>query len=121
MPFLSLLGSKLGIYAMIAVAVVAGGLWMLHLHDNNVRAAMDAKAAQAIAAQAAADQARINAAIKALAVAKQAQAVAQQRLRDKINAEPHSSACANSPAMRDALRGLRGGSSGAVTKGKTAG
>lgn len=117
---IALLTSKLGLYAMLAVGIVGGVVWFFHNHDNAVRAAMDAKAAQAIAEQAAADQVRHDAAIKALAAKLQAQQVATQHLRDIINAEPHSSACAGSPAIRDLFGGMRGGSSGAVAKGKPA-
>ena len=109
--FVGLIFSKWGLYAALAI----GALYVLHLHDNAVRAAMDAKAATAIAAQTAADQVRLTAAQKALAISEKTRIAETQHLRDKINAEPHSTACATSPAMRDLFDGLRGPSGPVAT------
>jgi membrane protein involved in colicin uptake len=111
----SLIFSKWGLYAALAI----GALYVLHLHDNAVRAAMDAKATAAIAEQSAADQVRVDAAVKAKNAAEHARRTAMQNLRDTINAEPHSTACATSPALRDLFNGLRG-PSGSVSETKPA-
>ncbi len=108
----SLIFSKWGLYAALAI----GALYVLHLHDNAVRAAMDAKATAAITAQAAADQARLTEAQKALAISEKTRIAQTQQLRDKINAQPPKPgwrvAC---PALGVAIDGMHGPSGSIAT------
>ena len=108
----SLIFSKWGLYVALAI----GALYVLHLHDNAVRAAMDAKAATAIAAQTAADQVRLTAAQKALAISEKTRIAQTQQLRDKINAQtPKSGWRVACPAFGVAIDGLRGPSGPVAT------
>ena len=117
MPFVSLLFSKGGMIAMAVVAaLIAGGLW-LHHHDNSVRAAMQARADKAIAAQQAVDAEHEKAAIAAVASDAQKRAVVFTSIKDQTHAAPATSACATSPAVRALLNGLRNTDS-AGTKAK---
>jgi tryptophan 2,3-dioxygenase len=102
--FVGLIFSKWGLYAALAI----GALYVLHLHDNAVRAAMDAKATAAIAEQSAADQTRLTAAQKALAVSEKTRIAETQQLRDRVNAQTPKSgwrlACAPLGVAIDGMR-----------------
>jgi hypothetical protein len=115
MPFLAFLTGPLGKFAMIGAGVVglllAGALW-LHSHDNAVRAAMQASADKAIAAQQTVDHQHEVDALAAVAADAAARARASSDLRSKIHALPPTASCATSPAVRSLLDGLRNHSNG---------
>ena len=119
MPFLSLitggLGKALGIGAL-AVSLLGGGLWLLHQHDNAVRAEMQVAADKAIAAAQEADAQKAASAL-ASAHAEAAKRIASiTAIKEKTHSAPVTSACANSPAVRAMLGGLLGpGSNGPRT------
>lgn len=103
---------KLAGYAAIAAGVLVALLVWLHNHDNAVRAAMQASADKAIAAQAVVDHQHEVDALSAYAADAAARARASSDLRSKTHAVPSTSACANSPAVRALTDGLRNRANG---------
>jgi hypothetical protein len=100
------LGKFAAIGAVVAGLLLAGALW-LHRHDDAVRAAMQASADKAIAAQQAVDHQHEVDALAAVAADAATRANISSALRSKIHALPSTSACAGSPAVGALLDGLR--------------
>lgn len=116
MPLLSLLTGPLGKlvgYAGIALAVVVAGALWLHSHDNSVRAALQAKADVAIAAQVQQDHDHEVAALQQAAADAQERIRALSALKARTHSVPSSSACVQSPPVRALIGGLRQHSNGA--------
>lgn len=109
MPLLSLLtgglGKIIGIGAL-AVSLLSGGLYLLHQHDNAVRAEMQVAADQAIAAAQEADAKKADEALTA-AHAEAAKRIASiTAIKEKTHVATPTTACAHSPAVRAMLDGL---------------
>ena len=113
-PFLA--GPLFGAAGM-ALAGAAFFGWLHLIHDPNVRAAQVAEIAAAVAAQRAEDAAAATAALEAQAAATAAQVAALTTTRQRISRAPVSSVCAASPAIRDALSGVRSLAAGAGAAG----
>ncbi|CAH2606498.1 conserved protein of unknown function (plasmid) [Rhodovastum atsumiense] len=107
---LSLLSGTAGRYVAIGLAVVAviGAAWgAVALHDRDVRAAL---VAQQQAAQVAADlaqQRRVTAALGTALAAANARAAETADIKEAIDHATATDGCAQSPAMRALLDGLR--------------
>ena len=102
---LSPLGKIAGIAALVATLLGAGAI-ALHVHDNGVRAEMQAQADKAIAAAQEAAQAHEIAALQEQAAHDQARVAASEALRNKTHAAPPSAACIGSAPVRALHDGL---------------
>ncbi len=119
---MALFAGSLGRYAMyaaLAVAVAGGAAWVIHEHDNRVRAEQQLAIDKANAAAIEADHARAIAALEQAATEARDRADNLERLKARVHAQPVTTACVQSPAVRAALDGLRqhGGSPGATSAG----
>lgn len=114
MPLLALLTGPMGKligYGALAVALVLGGWYALHEHDQRVLAEQAATEAAVVAAQQIADARKAAAAVQADAAAAIARAAMAATVKGNIDHAPITYACAQSPAVRAALDGLPGASS----------
>ena len=110
---------KVALWGALGAALVVGAVFLLHQHDARVLAEQRAaEQAQRIAAIQA-DNARVVAALEADKAALVARQHALERTRRTIYAAPVTTGCASSPALNDALDGLRapGGRPGAAPSG----
>jgi hypothetical protein len=96
----------IGIGALV-VSLIGGAAFMLHEHDNNVRAAVQSatQAAQIVEMQA--QNVRNTAAMTEAANKVADIAASISTIRGSVNAAPHTSTCATSPAIRSMFDGLR--------------
>lgn len=98
----------------IGAALVLGGMaWLLLFHNPGVRARHAAEIAAATAAAVAEHQAAALRAVEAAESARQERDAARAAIRERIVRVPVTTACADSPALRVALDGLRAGPAGA--------
>jgi hypothetical protein len=116
-PFL--LG-PLGGAAGVALAGAAFFGWLHLIHDPAVRAAHDAEIAAVVAVERERQHQAAAAALEAQAEAVAAQTAALAPTRRRIALAPPSTACAASPAVRDALVGVRALGAGAAAPGGAA-
>lgn len=98
---------KLLRYGALALAVVAGGWFLLHQHDARVRAEAQLSAQAARLSALMADHKRVVAALEAESTAAAARVRALETTRKAVYASPRTTGCADSPAVRAALDGLR--------------
>lgn len=110
MPLLALITGpfgKIAGIAAVALGLFAAGALALHQHDARVRAeqllAEEKVQAEAIAA----DQRRTVAALEAQASEAAARADQLMKVRSSVHAAPVTTGCADRPAIRAALDGLR--------------
>ena len=97
-------------YAVIVIALgstLVAGKMALHFHDVSVRAGAALDVAEATRAAEAANHARSVQALESVTKAAAARTVRNTPVRRNVNAAPRTNACANSPAVRAALDGLR--------------
>lgn len=98
--------------AIVIAAALAFWLW-LAAHDDALRAAWEAKQAAAVAKAVEEQRQKGDDATRAAAEAARAAALADAPIREVIRRVPVQTACAASPAVAAALRGLREPSAGA--------
>ena len=110
MALLGLLSGPIGKwigYAALAVTMAGAAWWVVGEHDSAVRGALLAEQRAAQLVQLQAQHERTVAALESEAASERARADAMATARRMIANAPITTACADSPAVRAALDGLR--------------
>jgi hypothetical protein len=103
----NLIPGRLALMAGVASAALAGGAYLVHVHDDNVRASVVASAQKAAEATIAADHDRAIAALQQAATDAAARAASSSNIRTRIHEAVPTAVCSSAPAIRAALSGLR--------------
>ena|ERR1700722_3513550 len=101
------LWGKLMLGMGLALALGAGAMALLHAHDNMVLAKAQVSQDRAIAAAVATANAKAQTALETAVAEATARTAQHDTIESKINAQPQTSACVNSPAIKSMLDGVR--------------
>lgn len=101
------LWGKLMLGMGLALAIGTGAVWLLHQHDNGVLAKAQVSQDRAIAAAVAVANVKAQTALEAAVAQATARATTTAQIKEKINAQPVTSACVSSPAIKSLLSSVR--------------
>lgn len=99
--------AKLAGGALLALSLAGGAAFLVHQHDNRVRAEVAAAEAAARLVTERADHARLVSVLEDRATAAEARAASTATIQRAISDAPASTACSQSAPMRAVVNGMR--------------